>query len=125
MKTIKKIFVFGNPDLKDDSLPLQLLSPLKIKFPQIKFSHLDPNENWELENELVILDTVKNIKKVQIFKDLKNFEKTKSLTLHDFDALTNLLWLKKLKKLKKITVIGLPADLKEKKALKEIEKFLN
>lgn len=105
----KTIFVFGNSELPADSLPLKILPELKRIFPEIDFQVKDPNEDWNIPEELTIIDTVQRIKDVAIFKDLDNFEKAPRLTMHDFDAYANLLLLKKLGKLKKIKIIGIPA----------------
>ena len=37
---LKEILIFGNEDLKMDSLPLRILPELKQKFPQISFEEL-------------------------------------------------------------------------------------
>ena len=104
---IRDIYIFGNPDLPADSLPLKILPELRNKFPQLQFEVKDPNEEWDVPEELTIIDTVEGIEKVTIFDDLAKFVRVPRLTLHDFDALSNLLYLQKLGKLKKIKIIGL------------------
>lgn len=119
------VFIFGNPDLLTDSLPLRILPKLKKLFGpstsrRIEFKIQDPNEEWEIPEELIIIDTVLGIKKVTIFSDLKQFEQTPTNTLHDFDALYNLRYLQKLGKLKKIKIIGLPPTMSEEEAIGEV-----
>jgi len=118
------IFVFGNEDLKEDSLPLRILPELQKKFPKIQFKIKDPNEEWEVSEELVILDTAVGIKEVTVFGDLKKFSKAPNIGMHDFDALTNLRYLQKLGKIKKIKIIGVPADLIEPEAIEKVGKIL-
>ncbi len=106
-----KIYVFGNPLVKEDCLPLELSNQLKNKFKEIEFIPADPNENFppKGEKDLVILDTVKGIKKPMLL-DLDDFEKKKKTPLspHDYDLLFHLLLLKKLKKINKVLIIGVP-----------------
>ncbi len=109
---MKKIYIFGNPLVLEDSIPFQFIDELKQIFPQIDFKIVDPNENFppEGEKELVILDTVKGISKPEIL-DLDNFEKqTKTpISPHDYDLLFHLLLLKKMKKINKVQIIGIPS----------------
>ncbi len=111
------IYVFGNPDLPMDSLPLTILPDLRKKFPQIQFEVKDPNEEWEVPEELTIIDTVDGIKEVKVFHDLAQFASTPRVTMHDFDALTNLRYLQKLGKIKKVKVIGVPMEISAQEAL--------
>ena len=119
------IFVFGNTDIEIDSLPLKILPQLKEKFPQIDFEIKDPNEEWLIPEELVIIDTVLGIENPTVFNSMKEFITSPRISLHDFDALSNLLYLEKLGKLKKIKIIGLPPTISEAEAVEEISKFIN
>ncbi|MFH0804232.1 MAG: hypothetical protein V1896_01370 [Candidatus Zambryskibacteria bacterium] len=119
-----KVFVFGNEDLKGDNLPIKILPRLQDKFPEIKFEIKDPNEEWEVPEELIILDTVVGIKDVKVFDNLEKFSKTPRVGMHDFDALTNLRYLWKLGKIKKIKIIGVPAEMNEPEAVQKIIKTL-
>lgn len=106
-----KIYVFGNPLLKEDSRPLRLINQLKKIFPKVEFLIADPNENFPPKNEkeLVILDTVAGIKKPTIL-DLKDLDQMKKAPVspHDYDLLMHLLLLKKIKKISKAKIIGVP-----------------
>lgn len=121
---IKAIFIFGNPDLAMDSLPIRLIPKLQKKFPDISFEIKDPNEEWDIPEEMTIIDTAVGIDEVTVFDDLESFSQTPQLSMHDFDALTNLRYMKKLGRLKKIMIIGVPPDIDEEKAVEEIEKIL-
>jgi hypothetical protein len=111
-----KIFVFGNPNLEMDSLPIRLLPALKNHFPDIDFAVLDPNEEWKIPEEMVMIDTVVGIKELTVFDDLKYFVESPRVSVHDFDAFFNLIYLQKLGKLKKIKIFGLPAEMTETNA---------
>lgn len=118
------VYIFGNPDLKIDSLPIRILPKLKKNFPHIDFQTKDPNEDWDIPKKLVIIDTVLGIEKIKIFTDLDKFSVTRRVSLHDFDLGAELSYLKKLGKIKKIKIIGIPPSVKESKAVKEITAIL-
>lgn len=121
---MKKIFVFGNEDLEMDNLPLRILPELQNKFPDIEFLVKDPNEEWEMTDDvtsdLTVLDTAVGIKEVTVFDDLEKFVKTPRVGMHDFDALTNLKFLQKLGKIKKIKIIAVPPHISEQEAMLQI-----
>jgi hypothetical protein len=119
------IYVFGNPDLPADSLPLKILPELQRRFPQLHFEIKDPNEEWDCPGELTVIDTVQGIERVAVFDDLAKFSTAPRLTMHDFDALTNLRYLRKLGKLKKIKIIGVPAEMNPKEALESVAEELS
>jgi len=118
------VYVFGNPDLPADSLPLKILPGLEKKMPQVRFVVKDPNEEWDVPEELVVIDTVEGVKDVTVFDDLTKFVAAPRVTMHDFDALTNLRYLQKLGKIKKIKVIGIPATIPENEALQKVAVLL-
>ena len=111
------VYVFGNPDIKEDALPLKILPHLQKKFPDISFRVLDPNEEWDAPENLVIIDTGLGIDKVTVFDDLDRFSLAPRVSLHDFDAYANLRLLQKLGKLKTLKIIGVPADTSKKEAI--------
>jgi len=122
-----KILVFGNLSEEKDSLALRILPRLKKEFPDIDFKELDPTENLESEIEngkLTILDVVEGIKKTTIIKDIEQLKTDKVYSMHDFDLGFNLKLLQKIGKLKEITVIGLPMNMREEKAMIEIKKII-
>ena len=120
----KTIFIFGNPDLEIDSLPLQILPELQKTLPEIEFIIKDPNEEWNVPEEMVIIDTVVGLDKVTIFDDIDEFVGAPQVSMHDFDALTNLRFLKKLGKLKKIKVIGVPPNITKEIAFDSVKKAI-
>lgn len=114
------VFVFGNPDLPSDSLPSKILPQLYAKFPEHHFELKDPNEEWDVPEELIIIDTVRGLEKVRVFSDIESFAASPRITLHDFDALSHLRYLVKLGRLKKIKIIGLGPMISEKEALEGV-----
>jgi len=120
----KQVYVFGNINLENDSLPLRIMPKLQEKFPDIKFEIRDPNEEWQVPEEFIIIDTVFGIKGVKTFNSLNKFLSAPRVSMHDFDALTNLRYLLKLGKIKKIKIIGLPPDIEESEAVKKVSAIL-
>ena len=57
--------------------------------------------------------TVVGIDKVTVFDDLDTFVQTPKMTCHDFDAYTNLQFLKKLGKIESVYIIGVPSGVPE------------
>ena len=106
-----KIYVFGNPLVKNDSIPLMMIPELEKSFPVIQFIITDPNENFPPENEkdLIILDTVKGITEARLFdlSDLKEISQS-PISPHDYDLLFHLLLLKKRKIIDRVKIIGVP-----------------
>ena len=111
-----KIYVFGNPDFEDDTLALKVSKKLESKLKDIEFIMVNPNEDLPFvdEDKVTILDTVQGIDKISLIseKDLDRIQLQKSTTVHDYDLSFQLKYLKKLGKLKKFAIIGIPKNRK-------------
>ena len=118
------IYIFGNPDMETDSLPIRLLPALKSRFPDIDFVVLDPNEEWTIPEEMIMIDTVVGIKELTVFNDLKHFTEAPRVSVHDFDAFFNLIYLQKLGKLKKIKIFGISPEMTETEAEEYLTKAI-
>lgn len=112
-----RIHVFGNRELGFDSLPLRLLPALRERFPDIQFIELDPNEEWEIRDPFLIIDTVRGLRDIHVFRGLDDFDAAPTVSVHDFDALFNLRYLKKLGKLKNVVIVGVPSEMDDNTAL--------
>ncbi len=119
-----KILVFGNPLVKEDSLPLGVMGKLQEKFPKIEFVLLDAAENIPEKEDLLILDTVFGIKTVKVLEDLEVFVQNKKLTMHDCDLGFQLLVMKKMGLLGKVKIVGVPPEYEEGKACKAVGRAL-
>ena len=119
-----RIFVFGNTTIAVDALPLRLLPQLQKAFPTVSFETLDPNEEWDVPQHMLIIDTVINSKKLQVFHDLDAFLQAPRMTCHDFDAYANLMLLKKLGKITSVCIIGVPPGLPEHEAFLALKKAI-
>lgn len=119
-----KIYVFGNKDLDFDSVALKLVPYLEKKFADCEFVVQDPNEDWDVPENFFAIDTVHGIEKVQAFDDIDAFSKVPRVGIHDFDALTNIRFMIKLGKIKKIKIIGIPPTISYDEARKEVSAIL-
>ena len=102
------VYVLGNPLLEEDSLPLRLLPRLKKEFPSIHFIEMDPTENFPEEDPLWIVDTILNAQNVVVWTDVNAIRSSPSYSLHDFDLGMALKLMRKLGKLKRVTIFGVP-----------------
>jgi Ni,Fe-hydrogenase maturation factor len=115
------VWVFGNIDLAEDSLPLRILPQLQRQRPDLTFRVRDPMEEWDtVPNPLIVVDTVKGIAAVTVLKDLELFEDAPRVSMHDFDLLAQLQFLKKVGKLGHVVVVGVPPTLQPDEAIRQI-----
>ncbi len=120
------VYVFGNPLVKKDSLPVELMSELKKSFPDINFREIDPTENLhKLGKKLYIIDTVIGIKNVTMIRDVDVIELNKIYSLHDFDLGFNLKLMKNAGIIDEVVIFGIPANMKKQEALKQLKNMLD
>lgn len=123
-----KIYVFGNPLVAEDAFPLKLLPDLKKIFPGIQFVVTDPNENFPTvgEKDLIILDTVRDLKKPTLMNldDLQKINQS-PISPHDYDLLFHLLLLKKRKIVDKVKIIGIPSMYDRTKMVQEVLRIIS
>jgi Ni,Fe-hydrogenase maturation factor len=115
-----KILVFGNPLVREDSIALRLIAPLRKKFPEIEFKEFDTAENLEKEGRnLVILDSALGIGKVVLINSPGALGSGKIYSMHDFDLSITLKLLRKMGALDSVRIIAVPADCGLRKAAAE------
>jgi len=107
-----RVYVFGNRDVPGDNNTFIVASKLKSIFKTLEFVEISPNQDLEVSNEahLMILDAIEGLDQVEVFTetDLDNLILSPRSSVHDFDLGFQLRYLKKLRKLNKVTIIGLP-----------------
>lgn len=114
-----KVYVFGNEDVPFDNKPFKIIEKLKADpniNSEIEFVMVELNKDLVLDNKesnkrkVIILDTIEGIKQVTQLNetDLDNLVTSNSSTVHDFDLGFQLKYLKKLGKLDKVIIIGVP-----------------
>lgn len=118
--------VFGNPDVKEDSLVVGLMPELKKKFPKIEFMIEDPSEGLKPPEKgtWVILDVAKGVDKIRVFEDLGKLVTEKRVSLHDYDVSMELKLLKRLGRVGKLKIVAVPIKMDKKKALENIIRIL-
>lgn len=125
---MKRIYVFGNPFLKEDGVSLTLAQSMQKSFPFLEFVVMDPNDNFppEGERDLCILDAVKGIGKVMLldFNDLSTVEKS-PVSPHDYDLLLHLLLLKKMKRIDEVRIIGVPYGAADSGVAEEVRTLIS
>jgi len=119
------IWLLGNPDLPQDSLPLRLRPQLVKEFPRINFVIQDPLEEWPVKDRLIIIDTVEGLNEVRVFTSLDDFISTPLVTMHDFDLKNELSLRAKLGKLPPFVIIGLPPQLSAAEAIRQLKPVLS
>ncbi|MEM4634084.1 MAG: hypothetical protein QW275_02925 [Candidatus Anstonellaceae archaeon] len=121
-----RVLVFGNPTSKIDSAAVKVAKRLSKKLPGVEFVLFDTAEDLEREGgELVIMDAVVGLKSPRTIK-LEELElPANPLSLHGFDLIWNLLLLKKLGKVRSVTIIGIPANQPYTKSLQKAQKIIS
>ncbi len=120
-----RVLVFGNPIAKVDSAAVKISEKLSCVMPQMEFVRFDTSEDLEKEGGCpVILDAVVGLTKPRMVS-LDELELSeRPLSLHGFDLLWTLLLLKKIGKIRKATIIGVPARQPYTKNVEAVKKLL-
>ena len=123
---MKTIYILGNPNFEQDSLPIKLLPKLKSLFPNVNFRHLDPTENLPEQEHLILIDTILDINEVRLLTetDMDKIQSSPNYSLHDFDLGFQLKLMKKLNKIQKVTIIGIPSRGEESRLANEAIRLL-
>lgn len=104
------IYVCGNPLVDMDSVPFRILPELKAGLPEVNFRDFDPTENFPEDNPLYIIDTIVGVSGVRVLEDVESFEDAPHFSAHDADLAFHLKWLKKMEKLPKLVIFGVPSE---------------
>ncbi len=120
-----KVLVFGNPLSKIDSSAVKIANKLEGKLPGVDFKRFDAAEDLEREGEeLFILDAVVGLERPRLVS-LDEIERSSNpISLHGFDLAWSLLLLKKLGRIKRAVIIGVPARQSAAKNKNEVEKLI-
>jgi Ni,Fe-hydrogenase maturation factor len=109
-----KVYVFGNLDIPEDKWAFEVAEKIAGKSKNIEFVKVKPNEDVPFIDEkfVVILDTIAGIKNVVEIhdNDLDKLVLPPRSSVHDFDLGFQLKYLKKIGKIGKVTIIGLPME---------------
>jgi Ni,Fe-hydrogenase maturation factor len=107
-----KVYVFGNKDVPEDKKAIEVAERLAHAIEGVSFVFVGPNEDAPFvgESHAVILDTVRGIRDVALIEgdEIDAFILSPRGSVHDFDLAFQLRYLRKLDKLGRTTVIGVP-----------------
>ncbi len=120
---LKHLYVFGNEYLESDSFAKEMAEELKEKARITSCTTPDLLLDAE-EEEIIILDVIKNVKETTVITDAAQLKINKLVSMHDFDLAYFLELMKQLGMAKKIKIIGIPESGDKKKIVKEIIKYL-
>ena len=115
------IYCFGNPLLKEDSLPFLLIPQLRKEFPLIYFVEANSPDDIEEQEEILILDTAKGITNATVLNDIDALCSNRTCSLHDFDLGMTLKLMQKMGKLRKIKIFCIPIGYNKAKAFAELK----
>lgn len=120
----REILVFGNRLEELDSLAFKVAACLKgEKKSSFREAESLLDEIEKAGKEIIVLDVVKGIKKVQLLK-AEDLENSKVISAHDFDLASEIILLKKLHPEKSIKIIGIPYGYRAEKAAPGVKGIL-
>ena len=110
------IYVFGNKDDKKDKVAFEVADSLKKIIQDIEFRGIKPNEDLPFENEedIILMDGIMGLNEVALIENTDKFDLGPKNSVHDFDLAFQLKYLKKIGKIGKVKIIGLPIEGKVK-----------
>ncbi len=107
-----KVYVFGNKDLPEDSKAVAVAESIGKSNPGVDFVFVKPNEDLPFvdEDEVIIMDTVEGIGEVKLLgaEEIDRLILSPRTSVHDFDLGFQLKYLRKLGKLTKVGIVGIP-----------------
>lgn len=116
-----KVIFFGNKYIEEDSLALDVAEALSEYFPQVAFFHIEDVFqliSFDLSN-VIILDVVKNIKRVSIV-NLEKVSFVSRVSAHDLDVG---FFLKLLNK--EVIIVGIPIGYEKSRAVLEAKDLIS
>lgn len=119
-----KVLVFGNPLLKEDSLPLRLLPALRKEFPTVEFDEADPADMDMEKGQVVVIDTAKRVKGVMLIEDASRLQDYKLLSAHGLGLAEMLALFRTIGKQVQVKIICVPEKMRQQKALADVTKLL-
>jgi Ni,Fe-hydrogenase maturation factor len=118
-----RVLVLGNPLVDSDSLALKLLPSLKERFPNIEFEEADPAD-IDLEQDPIVIDVAKNVKKVVLIDDAKRLQSDDALSIHGLGLAEMLSLMETAGRKVSVKIICVPEKMSPKLALEKITPML-
>ena len=108
------VYVFGNEYIAEDKRAIEVARELEGALEGISFVFVNPNEDVPFVDQrlAVILDTVEGVQDVALVEGdrIDGLVLSPRGSVHDFDLAFQLRYLRKLGKLGKVTIIGIPQE---------------
>ena len=108
------VYVFGNEYVAEDKRAIEVARELEGAIEGISFVFVNPNDDVPFVDQrlAVILDTVEGIQDVALVEGdrIDGLVLSPRGSVHDFDLVFQLRYLRKLGKLGKVTIIGIPQE---------------
>jgi Ni,Fe-hydrogenase maturation factor len=108
------VYVFGNEYIAEDKRAIEVARELEGALEGISFVFVNPNDDVPFVDQglAVILDTVEGIQDVALVEGdrIDGLVLSPRGSVHDFDLAFQLRYLRKLGKLGKVTIIGIPQE---------------
>jgi Ni,Fe-hydrogenase maturation factor len=108
------VYVFGNECIAEDKRAIEVARELEGALEGISFVFVNPNDDVPFVDQglAVILDTVEGIQDVALVEGdrIDGLVLSPRGSVHDFDLAFQLRYLRKLGKLGKVTIIGIPQE---------------
>ncbi len=104
--------MFGNKDVDFDDKAFLVAKKLMDDLPEVEWTTLKPNEDLPFTSgqDVVMMDVVEGLKEITLIcnDEIEKIILPPRSTAHDFDLGFQLKYLKKLGRLGKVAIIGLP-----------------
>jgi hypothetical protein len=111
-----RVYYFGNTDIDTDNQAHKFVLEYQNILKEIEFIEVKPNQDLPFvdEKNVIILDAIENLDDIKVLNlsDFSALKTTTSVTAHDYDLGFQLKYLKKLNKLDKVIIVGLPMSKK-------------
>ena len=120
---MRKVFVFGNPLVEEDSLALVVAERLKGKIAGIEFEAVQSLDEIG-KRDFWVLDVALGLEKVELVEDLEMLETGHPVSGHDFDLALELKMLKKVGRVGSVKIVAIPVGYELGKAVAEVKAVL-
>jgi len=118
---MKKLYVFGNEYLENDSFAGKVARQLQ----DVELVYCrSPDDLLDAEEDVMILDVVKNITAPIIIDDISKLKVNNIISLHDFDLGYFLNLMRELDMDKNVKIIGVPMNGDDKKIAEKVSTWL-
>lgn len=120
---MKKTILFFGSEVSGDDTAFKVMELLKGKV-KANLVKCESIHDMPDEGEVITVDVVKGIKNVQLFTDIDDFSRVKSVSAHDLDLGTHLKIMKEMDWPLKVKIIGIPFGMKPQEVAPAVEEII-